>query len=223
MTTPDEVLQGLYDETLVGNAPRVLELTEEGLDARHGAADPAVRRAHPLARGGRRAVRARRLLRARDADRRPGDGRRDGAAAPAAGRDRRRDGRQVPDGHGQGRRPRHRQEPRQHHARGRRLRGDRPRRPGRAGEVRRRDRGAPARHRRLLGVPHHHDADVQGQHERAREGRPARQGHRDGRRRPGHPGVRRRGRRRRLRRRRLGRPSSAPRTCSTRSAAKVPA
>src|SRR4249919_3950269 len=31
MTTPDEVLQGLYDETLVGNAPRVLELTEQGL------------------------------------------------------------------------------------------------------------------------------------------------------------------------------------------------
>ena len=29
--TPDEILQGLYDETLVGNAPRVLELTEEGL------------------------------------------------------------------------------------------------------------------------------------------------------------------------------------------------
>src|SRR5215213_5107060 len=29
--TPDEVLQGLYDETLVGNAPRVLELTHEGL------------------------------------------------------------------------------------------------------------------------------------------------------------------------------------------------
>ena len=77
------------------------------------------------------------------------------------------DHRQVPDGHGQGRRPRHRQEPRQHHARGRRLRGDRPRRPGGAGEVRGRDRGAPARHRRLLGVPHHDDADVQGQHERA--------------------------------------------------------
>ena len=31
MTTPEEVLKGLYDETLVGNAPRVLELTEEGL------------------------------------------------------------------------------------------------------------------------------------------------------------------------------------------------
>jgi len=31
MTSPEEVLQGLYDETLVGNAPRVLELTEEGL------------------------------------------------------------------------------------------------------------------------------------------------------------------------------------------------
>ena len=25
--TPEEILQGLYDETLVGNAPRVLELT----------------------------------------------------------------------------------------------------------------------------------------------------------------------------------------------------
>ena len=36
------------------------------------------------------------------------------------------------------------------------------------------DRGAPARHRRLLGVPHHDDADVQGQHQRAREGRPPR-------------------------------------------------
>ena len=31
MTTPEDVLKGLYDETLVGNAPRVLELTEEGL------------------------------------------------------------------------------------------------------------------------------------------------------------------------------------------------
>src|SRR4028119_2156528 len=29
--TPDEVLQGLYDETLVGNAPAVLELTNAGL------------------------------------------------------------------------------------------------------------------------------------------------------------------------------------------------
>ena len=31
MNTPEEILQGLYDETLVGNAPRVLELTEAGL------------------------------------------------------------------------------------------------------------------------------------------------------------------------------------------------
>ena len=30
--TPDEILQGLYDETLVGNAPRVLALTQQGLD-----------------------------------------------------------------------------------------------------------------------------------------------------------------------------------------------
>src|SRR3712207_9454103 len=29
--TPEEILQGLYDETLVGNAPRVLELTHEAL------------------------------------------------------------------------------------------------------------------------------------------------------------------------------------------------
>ena len=29
--TPEEILQGLYDETLVGNAPRVLELTDEAL------------------------------------------------------------------------------------------------------------------------------------------------------------------------------------------------
>ncbi|TYL51927.1 cobalamin-binding protein [Nocardioides sp. BGMRC 2183] len=29
--TPEEILRGLYDETLVGNGPRVLELTHEGL------------------------------------------------------------------------------------------------------------------------------------------------------------------------------------------------
>src|SRR5205823_4928746 len=29
----DDILRGLYDETLVGNGPRVLELTHEGLDA----------------------------------------------------------------------------------------------------------------------------------------------------------------------------------------------
>src|SRR6195952_4556313 len=29
--TPEEILKGLYDETLVGNAPRVLELTHEAL------------------------------------------------------------------------------------------------------------------------------------------------------------------------------------------------
>ena len=58
---------------------------------------------------------------------------------------------------------------------------------------------APARHRRFLRLPHHDDADVQGEHQRPGEGRPARPGHRHGRRRPGHPGVRRRRRRRRLR------------------------
>ncbi|MGI8577100.1 MAG: corrinoid protein [Nocardioidaceae bacterium] len=29
--TPDDILKGLYDETLVGNAPAVLELTQQGL------------------------------------------------------------------------------------------------------------------------------------------------------------------------------------------------
>ncbi len=31
--TPDEILQKLYDETLVGNKPAVVELTEHGIDA----------------------------------------------------------------------------------------------------------------------------------------------------------------------------------------------
>ncbi len=30
--TPEEILKGLYDETLVGNAPEVLSLTNQGLD-----------------------------------------------------------------------------------------------------------------------------------------------------------------------------------------------
>ena len=47
-------------------------------------------------------------------------------------------------------------------------------------------------------VPDHDDADVQGEHQRAPEGRHPRQGDRHGRRRAGHAGVRRRGRRRRL-------------------------
>ncbi|AXH97461.1 corrinoid protein [Ornithinimicrobium avium] len=31
--TPDEILQGLYDNTLVGNGPAVLDLTDQGLSA----------------------------------------------------------------------------------------------------------------------------------------------------------------------------------------------
>jgi methylmalonyl-CoA mutase cobalamin-binding domain/chain len=34
--TPEELLKALYDETLIGNAPRVLELTRQGLDAGMG-------------------------------------------------------------------------------------------------------------------------------------------------------------------------------------------
>ena len=203
--THDEILQGLFDNTLIGNKPEVADLVNLGPRRGHGAELDAVRRAHPVARGGRRALRARRLLRARDADRRPRDAGRARHPAPAArGRGRAAD-RHVRDGHRQGRRARHRQEPRQHHARGRRLHGHRPRRERAAGEVHRADRGAQARDRRLLGVPHDDDADVQGQHQRHREGRPARQGHHHGRRRARDPGVRRRGRRRRLRGRRLHR------------------
>ena len=40
-----------------------------------------------------------------------------------------------------------------------------------AGEVRRGDQQERARHRRLLGLPHDDDADVQGEHQRAAEGR----------------------------------------------------
>jgi 5-methyltetrahydrofolate--homocysteine methyltransferase len=32
VSTPEEIVQGLYDESLVGHAPRVLELTHEGLE-----------------------------------------------------------------------------------------------------------------------------------------------------------------------------------------------
>ncbi len=67
-----------------------------------------------------------------------------------------------------------------------------------AREVRRGDRRARARRRRLLGLPDDDDADVQGEHQRAREGRDPRRRDRHGRRRAGDPGVRRRGRRRRL-------------------------
>ena len=110
-----------------------------GARAGHGAREHALRRAHPVAGGGGRALRARRLLRARDAHRRARDAGRAGHPAPAAGRHRRQPGRDLPHGHRQGRRPRHRQEPLQHHARGRRLHRRRPRRQRPAREVRRGD------------------------------------------------------------------------------------
>ena len=37
--TPEEILQRLYDETLVGNAPAVLDLTHQALGHGHGAAE----------------------------------------------------------------------------------------------------------------------------------------------------------------------------------------
>ena len=87
--THDDILKGLYEETLVGNAPAVRELTDDGLADGHVARVDALRRADPVARGGRRPLRARRLLRARDADRGPRHAGRARHPAPAAGRDRR--------------------------------------------------------------------------------------------------------------------------------------
>ena len=34
--TPEEILKGLFDETLVGNAPAVLDLTNQGLESGMG-------------------------------------------------------------------------------------------------------------------------------------------------------------------------------------------
>ena len=118
---------------------------QRGAGDRARARADAVRRADPVAGGGRRPLRARRLLRARDADRGARDAGRARHPAPAARRDRHAAGRDVPDGHGQGRRPRHRQEPLQHHARGRGLHRDRPRRQRAAREVHRADRASTTR------------------------------------------------------------------------------
>ena len=204
MTSPDGNSSEDVRRDARGQRPAGARADQRGARDGHGAAVAALRLPDPVPRGGRRPVRARRLLRARDADRRPRHGRRDGACC----------GRCSPRpacetigkflmGTVKG----------DVHDIGKNLVNIMLEGAGfevidlgvqvAAGEVRRGDRGAPARHRRLLGVPHHHDADVQGQHERPGEGRHPRQRHRDGRRCPGHPGVRRRGRRRRLRRRRL--------------------
>ena len=58
----EDVLRGLYEETLVGNGPRVLELTEAGLGIGMGAPDAVVRRADPLSGRGGRPVRAGRFF-----------------------------------------------------------------------------------------------------------------------------------------------------------------
>ena len=45
--TSDELLGELYDKTLTGNGPDVLDLTREGLSRRARTGDPALRGAHP--------------------------------------------------------------------------------------------------------------------------------------------------------------------------------
>ena len=89
--THDEILTQLYDRTLVGDKPTVLELTNQGLEAGLGPEQMLFDALIPGPRGGGRPLRARRLLRPRDADRRPGDERRAGDPAPAPRRHGRRD------------------------------------------------------------------------------------------------------------------------------------
>ncbi len=169
--TDEEILQLLYDETLVGNAPAVRQGVEDGLEQGlapermlYDALIPSLEEVG--ARFERGDFFVPEMLIAARAMQGALDILRPLLAETGSG-----PGRDVPDGHRQGRRPRHRQEPLQHHARGRRLPRDRPRRERAAREVHRADRGAQPGHRRVLGVPHDHDADVQGEHQRAREGR----------------------------------------------------
>ena len=143
--THEEILQLLYDETLVGNAPAVRDGVEDGLadgiepermlydalipsleevGARFERGDYFVPEMLIAARAMQGALDILRPLLAES-----------GAAQVGT----------FLIGHRQGRRPRHRQEPLQHHARGRRLHRDRPRRQRAAGEVRRADRASTAR------------------------------------------------------------------------------
>ena len=130
--THAEILQGLYDNTLVGNAPEVRELTErgleEGLDPEkmlYEALIPSLEEVGARFERGdffvpEMLIAARAMQGALDILR------------PLLALTGGETGRDVRDGDGQGRRPRHRQEPGQHHARGRRLHGLRPRRQRRA-------------------------------------------------------------------------------------------
>ena len=57
--TNEEILQQIYDETLVGNKPAVVELTARGIEAEIPPNTLSVRGVDSGARGGRSAVRAR--------------------------------------------------------------------------------------------------------------------------------------------------------------------
>ena len=46
--TPDDILKGLYDETMVGNGPAVIELTNQGLEMGMGPDQILLRGAHPV-------------------------------------------------------------------------------------------------------------------------------------------------------------------------------
>ena len=210
--THDEILQGLYDHTL-RDAPevRARRARARGRDG----AESMLYDALILARGGRRTLRARRLLRPGDADAGVAE-RTDILSLPP--RQARASG-HLRDGHGRA----------AVHDIGknlvnimleRRLHRDRPRRQRRAREVRR-DRGAQARHVSFAflttTMPMFKASST---HSKVR---PPRRGDRDGRRRASDAGVRGRRRRRRLRGGRLDRGRLAKALIEQRRQASVPA
>ena len=136
--THEEILKGLYDNTLIGNAPEVKDLTNQGLEdglepesMLYDALIPSLEEVGARFERGdffvpEMLIAARAMQGALDILR------------PLLAETGAQTGRHLRHGHRQGRRPRHRQEPRQHHARGRRLHRPRPRRQRRARGVHRR-------------------------------------------------------------------------------------
>jgi hypothetical protein len=111
----------------------------------------------------------------------------------------------VPDRHGQGRHPRHRQEPGRDDDGGRRLRGDRPRHQQPGGEIPRGPRAAQARHPGPVRAADDDDAVHEGGRRHAEGKGHPRRGHRARRGRAAQRDLRQGRRRRRLLPRRRGR------------------
>ena len=129
----DELVPQMHDDLYDGMKDEVVEGVNILLDARLDALRRADQGAGRRDEGGRRRLPRRHPVRARGAAGGQRDEGRDGGAEAAAGRDRRAAHGQDGDRHGQGRHPRHRQEPRGDDDGGRRVRGGRSRhqQPGR--------------------------------------------------------------------------------------------